>query len=74
MTLYISMIRAEKNYSRLTVEEIIWKRERETETDRRTNRQKDRQTVTEIYKTVGFPQFLVTFNNNYHMCNKNDIH
>ena len=25
------MIRAEKNYSRLTVEEIIWKRERERE-------------------------------------------
>ena len=31
ITLYISMIRAEKNYSRLTVEEIIWKRERERE-------------------------------------------
>ena len=30
ITLYISMVRAEGNYSRLTVvEEIIWKRERE---------------------------------------------
>ena len=35
ITLYISMIRAEENYSRLTVvEEIIWKRERERERER----------------------------------------
>ena len=42
ITLYISMVRAEENYSRLTVvEEIIWRRERLVRTHTHTHTHTD---------------------------------
>ena len=47
ITLYISMIRAEENYSRLTVvEEIIWRRERLVRTHAHTHTRTHRHTHT----------------------------